>query len=264
MNRLAPPLGASRMHFHLPKPLHGWREFAGEVGVIVLGVLIALAAGQIVEDWRWTQRANDAQRSIAHELAENAGVLDERKIVAPCLNQQLAQVARIIDDARKTGRIGNVKGVLFPVIRPILTTGWDSAVADDTATHLHPERRQSYAEIYTMLSDYRRQLDEEGRLWTHVYLLQGRPGQISDSMLTEIANDATELGYRNWQDTTIAAQQLDLIRAAGIRPDYYQVLDRAGSHAEVLRQARLARMAPPNCLAIQVDGKPVPLDAPPL
>jgi hypothetical protein len=20
------------MHFHLPKPLHGWREFAGEVG----------------------------------------------------------------------------------------------------------------------------------------------------------------------------------------------------------------------------------------
>jgi hypothetical protein len=25
------------MHFHLRKPLHGWREFAGEVGIIVLG-----------------------------------------------------------------------------------------------------------------------------------------------------------------------------------------------------------------------------------
>ena len=22
------------MHFRLPKPLHGWREFAGEVGII--------------------------------------------------------------------------------------------------------------------------------------------------------------------------------------------------------------------------------------
>jgi len=32
------------MHFHLPKPLHGWREFAGEVGIIVIGVLIALGA----------------------------------------------------------------------------------------------------------------------------------------------------------------------------------------------------------------------------
>jgi len=30
------------MHFRLPKPLHGWREFAGEVGIIVIGVLIAL------------------------------------------------------------------------------------------------------------------------------------------------------------------------------------------------------------------------------
>ncbi len=26
------------MHFHLPKPLHGWREFVGEVGIIVVGV----------------------------------------------------------------------------------------------------------------------------------------------------------------------------------------------------------------------------------
>ena len=32
------------MHFQVPKPLHGWREFAGEVGIIVVGVLIALAA----------------------------------------------------------------------------------------------------------------------------------------------------------------------------------------------------------------------------
>ena len=34
------------MRVKLPKPLHGWREFAGEVGVVVLGVLIALAAQQ--------------------------------------------------------------------------------------------------------------------------------------------------------------------------------------------------------------------------
>ena len=39
------------MHFHLPKPLHGWREFAGEVGIIVIGVLIALGADQLLNDW---------------------------------------------------------------------------------------------------------------------------------------------------------------------------------------------------------------------
>ena len=32
------------MHISVPKPLHGWRQFTGEVGIIVIGVLIALAA----------------------------------------------------------------------------------------------------------------------------------------------------------------------------------------------------------------------------
>lgn len=31
------------MEVHLPKPLHGWREFVGEVGIIVLGVLMRSA-----------------------------------------------------------------------------------------------------------------------------------------------------------------------------------------------------------------------------
>ena len=29
------------MHFHLPKRLHSWREFVGEIGIFVIGVLIA-------------------------------------------------------------------------------------------------------------------------------------------------------------------------------------------------------------------------------
>ena len=33
------------MSIHIPKPLHGWREFVGEVGIIVIGVLIALGGG---------------------------------------------------------------------------------------------------------------------------------------------------------------------------------------------------------------------------
>ena len=47
------------MHFHLPKPLHGWREFIGEVGIIVVGVLVALTAEQLVEAAHWRSEARD-------------------------------------------------------------------------------------------------------------------------------------------------------------------------------------------------------------
>ena len=34
------------MHFHLSKPLHGWPQLAGEIGIIVVGVLIALGTSR--------------------------------------------------------------------------------------------------------------------------------------------------------------------------------------------------------------------------
>jgi len=37
------------MQIQLPKPLHGWREFAGEVGVVLLGLLLHSAR-------RWSRR----------------------------------------------------------------------------------------------------------------------------------------------------------------------------------------------------------------
>jgi hypothetical protein len=55
------------MHFHLPKPLHGWREFAGEVGIIVVGVLIARG-----------RRAGRRDALVAHPSADCAFALADR------------------------------------------------------------------------------------------------------------------------------------------------------------------------------------------
>jgi hypothetical protein len=41
------------MEKRFPAPLHGWREFAGEVGTIVLGVLLALGAQELVQSFHW-------------------------------------------------------------------------------------------------------------------------------------------------------------------------------------------------------------------
>ena len=70
--RLRPSLaGASHMRFHLPKPLHGWREFAGEVGIIVLGVLIALGAEQLIETIRSRSEVAQFRSAVDHELASD-------------------------------------------------------------------------------------------------------------------------------------------------------------------------------------------------
>lgn len=59
------------MHFHLPKPLHGWRELVGEVGIIVIGVLIALGAEQVVEAVHWHYKVEATETAIKTELGDD-------------------------------------------------------------------------------------------------------------------------------------------------------------------------------------------------
>ena len=64
------------MHFHLPKPLHGWREFTGEVGIIVLGVLIALGAEQVVETIHTHQRIRETRAALDAELSRDLAAFE--------------------------------------------------------------------------------------------------------------------------------------------------------------------------------------------
>ncbi len=56
------------MQFYLPQPLHGRREFAGEVRFIVVGVLIALGAGQLIDDWKWRGTVQAERKALDRVL----------------------------------------------------------------------------------------------------------------------------------------------------------------------------------------------------
>jgi len=77
------------MHFHLPKPLHGWRAFFGEVGIIVLGVLIALSAEQVAEWFHWQSKLRESEAAIARDLALASDLASERVAIARCSEHRL-------------------------------------------------------------------------------------------------------------------------------------------------------------------------------
>jgi hypothetical protein len=250
------------MHYHLPKPMHGWRAFVGEVGVIVLGVLIALAAEQVADDWRWQRKAHDAQEAINSELALDAGVFDARGMTTSCLRQQLREVASLVDGARKSGAIGQVKGITGPGGQIVSTAAWDAALADGTASHFPDDRRRTYGLLYPTMVEYRHQLDEENRLWTHLRLLQRTSGNISDAMLADIAASAGEAAYRGHVASLSAEQMLTAIRSLGVEPNYGLLLGAPGTlgrgtRNDVLAAVRSSGLAEGSCAPVTLDGKPV-------
>ena len=99
------------MHLHLPKPLHGWREFAGEVGIIVLGVLIALAADALIERTNWLHKVKLADANMRVEIERNRTNAAQYAILQPCAGRMLDRMLSIRLRKRKASGRGSGKGI---------------------------------------------------------------------------------------------------------------------------------------------------------
>jgi hypothetical protein len=150
------------MHFHLPKPLHGWREFAGEVGIIVLGVLIALGFEQVVAELSWQARTRAAVRDLKSESENNFALMAERVTVQPCVDAQLDRLMAHVLSPGVSRTVGSIDtqtmgGVAFrqPVDRPFQDDVWRSLITDGTVGHFDQDGRQRMAQLYWQIESIR-------------------------------------------------------------------------------------------------------------
>ena len=112
------------MQFHLPKPLHGWREFVGEVGIIVIGVLIALTAEQVVETINGDAQVREFRGAVDDELAYDMGAYQQRLMLGSCVRARLLELDRVIASGR-AGRPIHLHGLSrWPVSFSLRTSVW--------------------------------------------------------------------------------------------------------------------------------------------
>ena len=148
------------MHVHLPKPLHGWREFAGEVGIIVVGVLIALGAQQVVETLHWRHEAAAARDAIGGQIDQDYFDAAELAIAQPCIDRQLQsleQALLVTGGYRPVPSFteGSLEFTFRAPSRPWSDDLWQSAKSDGTAAHFDPALRQGLASYYANANDMR-------------------------------------------------------------------------------------------------------------
>ncbi len=96
------------------RPAKGWRAFAGEVGVIVWGVLIALGAQQAAESVNERREAADTRAAMVAEIEETLAVLELRKTAEPCVDRRLKELRAILDEWGRTGSFTTPRWVAQP------------------------------------------------------------------------------------------------------------------------------------------------------
>jgi hypothetical protein len=188
------------MEFHKPKPVHSWRELLTEIGVVVIGVCIALAAEQAVEWLHWRGQVQQAREVIATELASNLVGAVTRIRTEACTERRLDQLALILDAAAKNGSLPPVGDIHRPP-RGIWPTGaWDSVVASQTATHFPRQQLADIAAAYKFVQRIENYAAAELGEWAELYTIVG-PGRrldpASESELRKALSEARSMSRTN-------------------------------------------------------------------
>ena len=143
------------MRIRLPKPLHGWRAFIGEVGIIVLGVLIALGAGQLVNAWQWRQQVDLTTHTFKDELEGASSAAYIRFAEQPCISAQITAVRKKLQAPGVRWEPLARKDLPAPTIEiPFAIEGWSNALASGTLNHLPYKQSLNLSSAYAAAREY--------------------------------------------------------------------------------------------------------------
>lgn len=193
------------------------RRTAAELGIVVLGVFIALVAQQAVEALNWRSQVDDARQALKVETSHDLAVYRYRTRMTSCAARRLDEVERWVDSwddgtpLRLSGPIGRVPGF------SVHTTTWEVAQSGSVAAHFPLGERLRYARFYALLRNFAGQAAEEREAWA---LLNGysTARRLEHADITQIRGAISRARVHNDLIPTFDAYFDGLVSALGIAP----------------------------------------------
>lgn len=219
------------MHFHLPKPLHGWRAFAGEVGVIVLGVLIALGFGQLAETIHEGTIAAEAREAIRAEVRENLWWIDRRAELEPCIKIMLGNMNTLLVRSRTQQATSMMRIVDFPAHSKMTSLRWDTNSQAGRASLFSSEEQRLLGNMYYTTEEYRQSQALEEAVWAKMGFVEGL-AHFTTADVHDLSMLLAEARYRDLiarLDIERAHQWANRLHLSGANPNSVEGLQAAGA-----------------------------------
>jgi hypothetical protein len=140
------------MHIHVPKDLHSWVGVLKEIGVITVGVLIALALEQMLEDREWHRKVDAAETGMRHELFwDNGPQIYQRAAMHPCAVAQLNRIRDAVEQGESRQEIGRLIDGYWVQFATYDSLAHEAANDSDVATHMDQDERNAFDEAYASM-----------------------------------------------------------------------------------------------------------------
>ena len=202
---------------------HRVLHFLREVAIVILGVLIALVAGEVADDFRERARTHEIKASMDKELADYADVLALRVRANGCITAKLDAIDAMLAH-------GGAKGPWKDVGRaPYFFTGhgaWNSEASDLLSKHLGADRLLTYSLLYNSMAQFDGLAQREQDQWTILQSLRSQDEPITGERRWRLIEAASNARNNSRILEAIAEGNLEFVKSLGIkRPQELDKLD---------------------------------------
>ena len=191
------------MHVHLPKALGGWRDFLKEVGIIVVGVLIALGAEQLAQSIHQRQEAADARANVRAETALNMKFIRYRVSVQPCIDRRIADLSGMLQRAGDGSMERQPTWISAPPTNPFFDRRWQAANASGRNSLFSPAEQEDFDQLYGIFERLNVHEQREQEVWANLRALENWRGTLGPEARLSFARDLKQARYFAW-DLNIA------------------------------------------------------------
>jgi type II secretory pathway pseudopilin PulG len=163
------------MRAGLPKLLPRQRKFLGEVGVVVIGVLIALGAEQLIGQIHTNNEVAEARAAIRAEIGSAAADVRARLALSACVTRRANELDARLQQHRKGNAFLPFAMIGRPMSTPPISQAWETLKASPAAMHLPTEERLAYGALYATFTIIREVQSSERETWFQLQDFEGAP-----------------------------------------------------------------------------------------
>ena len=217
------PESAHRSRWRRFSPSMGWRAFWSEIVIVVLGVVIALAANEAVQDWSWRNKVDDGEARLQSEITWTFLWAAEKYVTQPCVDAQLEALSRNVLKSGQTLEPASVikSGIVSYMARspsrPQRFPVWDALIGDGTASRFTPERQAFLGRLSDSMNQARVSEVENRRLLGRLLVMRD-PIALDAVVRADLLTQINELRALTTFEALNALQRMRLIVDAGSAP----------------------------------------------
>ncbi len=218
------------MDIHKPKPWRSVREFLKEYVIIVVGVLTALGAEQVVEKLREARLSDEARAAVRAEIALDLANVQRRSQWQACVDARLAELSDLVGKAGRGEPFTPAQTIGDPGAPLVHNERWEAATAGGRTSLLGLDEQRAYGRLYTEFTAIYREELEETQAWVDLMALRD-VAKPSPELLARAQTALAHARYQNWAVRSSLRQARIFADRIAVRPTASELVVARGDQA---------------------------------